>query len=95
MVELKTMNGVAMPKIGFGTFPFQGQTMADMMVAALSCGYRLFDTADDYRGESGIGLGLKQLKGMGVAREDIFIQTKISDNRDYQYCVESRICPGV
>lgn len=51
-----------------------------MMVSAVKIGYRLFDTADDYRGESGFGLGLRKLVSVGMRREDVFLQTKISDN---------------
>lgn len=81
MIKLKTANGKEIPQIGLGTFPFQGRVMADMVKNAVKEGYRLFDTADDYRGESGIGLAIKELQGEGVfKRGDFFIQTKISDN---------------
>ena len=81
MITLKNKQGVIIPPIGLGTFPFQGKEMANMVEAAVKVGYRLFDTADDYRGESGIGFAVKELEADGVCcREDIFIQTKISDN---------------
>ncbi len=55
--------------------------MADMVIEAAKVGYRLFDTADDYRGESGIGLAISELTNKtGLTREDLFLQTKISDN---------------
>ncbi|RGJ36335.1 aldo/keto reductase [Bacteroides sp. 4_1_36] len=66
--------------IGLGTFPFQGRVMADMVFNASKIGYRLFDTADDYRGEFGIGLAVSELGSLGLTREDLFLQTKISDN---------------
>lgn len=77
---LKTENGKPISKIGLGTFPFQGEQMADIVVSACECGYALFDTADDYRGETGIGLAINRLSERGIGREQIFIQTKISDN---------------
>lgn len=81
MIELTNKKGVVIPPIGLGTFPFKGQEMANMMIEAVKVGYRLFDTADDYFGEFGIGLGIKKLEEDHLAsREDIFIQTKISDN---------------
>lgn len=81
MKELKNKKGEVIPPIGLGTFPFQGKEMADIVVHAFRIGYRLFDTADDYRGESGIGLAIKELEKQGVSsRSDLFIQTKISDN---------------
>lgn len=81
MKILKTANGKDVPQIGLGTFPFQGRVMADMVKNAMRIGYRLFDTADDYRGESGIGMAIKELEADGLfKRGDFFIQTKISDN---------------
>lgn len=81
MKRLTSHNGNIIPYIGLGTFPFEGRTMTDMVKNAVKIGYRLFDTADDYRGESGIGDAIKELESEGsYNREDIFIQTKISDN---------------
>lgn len=81
MIELKNKAGDVVPSIGLGTFPFQGRVMVDMVKSAVEAGYRIFDTADDYRGESGIGDAIHELEKEGIAkREDLFIQTKISDN---------------
>lgn len=85
MIELKNKNGVVIPTIGLGTYPFEGRVMADMVVSAIKVGYRLFDTADDYRGEPGIGIAVKELIESGAyQREDIFLQTKISDNNAHE-----------
>lgn len=81
MINLTNKKGTLIPSIGLGTFPFEGRMMADMVINASKVGYRLFDTADDYRGESGIGLAITELKEKtGLSREDLFLQTKISDN---------------
>lgn len=81
MKELTNKAGTIIPFVGLGTFPFRGKVMADMVNSAVNEGYRLFDTADDYRGESGIGLAINDLEEAGTfCREDLFIQTKISDN---------------
>lgn len=78
---LVNKKGQQIPNIGLGTFPFRDRVMANMAKAAVKAGYRLFDTADDYFGESGIGIAIKELESEGIAlREDLFIQTKISDN---------------
>lgn len=79
-MELTNKAGKSIPEIGLGTFPFQGKILADMVLSAAKIGYRLFDTADDYRGETGIGTALSELSRIGLSREDLFIQTKISDN---------------
>lgn len=81
MKELRTANGTVIPFIGLGTYPLQGREMADMVKKAVKLGYRLFDTADDYRGEPGIGIAIKELESEGICkRDELFIQTKISDN---------------
>jgi len=85
MITLTTANGYIVPCVGLGTFPFQGRVMADVVKYAVELGYRLFDTADDYRGESGIGLGISELLLEGTyKREDLFLQTKISDNNAHE-----------
>lgn len=84
MVDLTNACGERIPTIGLGTYPLQGRALADLIKAAVKIGYRLFDTADDYRGETGIGLALKELKNENVChREDLFIQTKISGDAAY------------
>jgi diketogulonate reductase-like aldo/keto reductase len=81
MKKLLNKKGVEIPYIGLGTFPFQDREMADILEKAIQIGYRLFDTADDYRGESGIGIAISELENKKTySREDLFIQTKISDN---------------
>lgn len=69
--------------VGLGTFPLQGDNLAETVVSAYDAGYRLFDTADDYRGESGLGTAIRLLEYNGVKREKLFLQTKISDNHAY------------
>ena len=83
MEKLTTSNGNLVPSVGLGTYPFQGSLMADVVKKALTIGYRLIDTSDDYRGESGIGMAVKELSDIGLKREDIFLQTKITDNDSY------------
>lgn len=84
MIQLTNKAGEIIPNIGLGTFPFEGQVMADMVKAAIKVGYRLFDTADDYRGEPGIGMAVTDLEKEGFSREHIFLQTKISDNNAHE-----------
>lgn len=84
MIQLKNKLGEKIPHIGLGTFPFEGRVMADMVKAAVKVGYRLFDTADDYRGEPGIGIAVNELEKEGVSREHLFLQTKISDNNAHE-----------
>lgn len=83
MISLLTKSGKEMPRVGLGTFPLQGETLAKVVLSAFEVGYRIFDTADDYRGESGIGLACEELRNRGVKREEYFLQTKISDNHAF------------
>lgn len=83
-MELTNSKNIEIPCIGLGTFPFQGETMSNMLLNAAKVGYRLIDTADDYRGEGGIGMAIKKLHSLGLTREDLFIQTKISDNNAHE-----------
>jgi 2,5-diketo-D-gluconate reductase A len=45
------------------------------VVQALEVGYRLVDTAEDYRNEVGVG---RALKSSGVPREELFVTTKFN-----------------
>lgn len=80
MGELITASGKPLSLVGLGTFPLQGQTIANNICDAVALGYNVIDTADDYRGETGIGFAIKS----GVFnRKDIFLQTKISNDTAY------------
>lgn len=84
MKQLTNRLGEKIPSIGLGTYPFQGRVMSDMIVNATQAGFRLFDTSDDYRGESGIGMAVDVLSREGeIKRESLFLQTKISDNNAF------------
>jgi diketogulonate reductase-like aldo/keto reductase len=51
---------------------------------ALKAGYRSIDTASLYRNEEGVGRSLRAAADQGVAREDVFITTKLG-NPDQGY----------
>lgn len=67
-------NGVSIPKIGFGTWQILNDQAYDSVKIALKAGYRHIDTAHAYGNEKGVG---KAIKESGIARENIFITTKI------------------
>ncbi|XP_051993579.1 glyoxal reductase [Xyrauchen texanus] len=72
-------NGTWMPLLGLGTFRLQGQEDTYNAVdAALTAGYRAFDTAAVYRNEAHIGHALRcLLPKHGLSREDVFICSKL------------------
>lgn len=81
MHKIVTANGQPVPMVGLGTYPLQGEAMAKIAIEAFKTGFKLIDTADDYRGETGLGLALSRLNNeTGLNREDVFIQTKISQD---------------
>jgi diketogulonate reductase-like aldo/keto reductase len=84
-IDLKTKttlnNGVQMPILGLGTWQITGKKVDGVIQSAVGIGYSHIDTAAAYHNETGIG---KALKRSGVAREDIFITTKLW-NSDHGY----------
>jgi aldehyde reductase len=76
---MKTANNVInMPGLGFGTLiPDPAETIRATMYA-LEAGFRHFDCAERYRNESEVGEALAAgMAAGGIAREDIFITTKL------------------
>src|SRR4051794_28227725 len=59
-VPVHTLNdGRTIPAIGFGTYPLRGDAGRDAVVSALEVGYRLLDTAVNYRNEREVGEALR------------------------------------
>lgn len=67
-------NGIKMPMAGIGVFMMSPAEAESAVESALKSGVRLIDTANGYMNESGTGRGIKK---SGVAREDIFLVTKL------------------
>lgn len=68
-------NGTAMPRLGLGTSPMGDDDAERAVVQALEVGYRLVDTAENYRNEVGVG---RALEASGVAREELFVTSKFN-----------------
>lgn len=76
----KTLSGVKMPKLIYGT-AWKGKKTADLVVEAVLAGFRGIDTAcqPKHYQEDLVGEGLERLYTQnGFLREDIFIQTKFT-----------------
>ncbi|RMB79983.1 aldo/keto reductase [Streptomyces shenzhenensis] len=70
-----TLNdGTTLPAIGLGTWPMTDAEAGQAVGGALAAGYRLVDTATNYRNESGVGRGIA---GSGVPREEVVVTTKL------------------
>ncbi len=75
MNTVQLNNGVEMPLLGFGVFQVTDLAECERIVIdAIESGYRLIDTAASYGNEEAVG---KAIKNSGVAREKIFITTKV------------------
>ncbi|WP_421858365.1 aldo/keto reductase [Oceanicaulis sp.] len=74
MIERTQANGADIPKLGFGTWQLEDEDATRGVAHALKTGYRHIDTAQIYGNEKEVGAGLHQ---SGVAREDIFLTTKV------------------
>lgn len=74
MEKIVLNNGVEMPLLGYGVFKVDPKESERCVRDALSVGYRMIDTAQFYANEEGVG---KAIKGSGIAREEIFLVTKI------------------
>lgn len=86
--EFYTLSGgIKMPKVGLGTWQSSASDAYSAVRAALDCGYTHIDTAYAYGNESAVG---KAVKDSGVAREKLFITTKLpSDIKTYAGAVET------
>lgn len=72
-------NGVQMPWLGLGVFRSnEGAEVEGAVACALETGYRSIDTAALYENETGVGNAIKR---SGIAREEIFLTTKIWNSR--------------
>ncbi|WP_346007815.1 aldo/keto reductase [Janibacter terrae] len=93
MVELPTRvlgDGVSVPVLGFGTYPLRGDDGVRAMVSALEVGYRLIDTAVNYRNEREVA---EAVRASGLDRGDVFIQSKVPgrDHRGAKGCIETSL----
>lgn len=84
-----TLNdSTTLPAIGFGTYPLAGDEAVQAVDGALAAGYRLIDTAVNYRNEEEVGRALGR---SGVPRDDVRVTTKLP-GRDHGYDETLRSC---
>jgi diketogulonate reductase-like aldo/keto reductase len=71
----------AIPALGFGTLIPDPIATKNATKAALEAGFRQLDTAERYRTEKEVGEGMQEVFKAGtIAREDVFIATKLWNN---------------
>ena len=80
-------NGVEVPQLALGTWLIEDDKVAEPVKTAIRLGYRHVDTAQAYANERGVGEGVRE---SGVAREEIFITSKIAaENKSYESAMAS------
>ena len=72
---IKLLGGPEMPVLGLGTYPLDNAEVEPVIEQALEIGYRLFDTAEGYGNEVGVGRALQRC---GVDRSELFVTTKFN-----------------
>lgn len=83
----KLANGIEIPKLGLGTWLLDDEQTAQVVRDAVSIGYRHIDTAQAYMNEAGVGEGIRSC---GVAREELFITTKVAaEIKNYDAVMQS------
>jgi 2,5-diketo-D-gluconate reductase A len=74
-IPTHTLNdGTALPALGLGTWPLGDDEAQQAVLSALEAGYRLIDTATNYRNETGVG---RAVASGVVPREEIVVTTKL------------------
>lgn len=75
MKKIKLSNNIEMPTIGFGVYRIKpGEDTKQAVLMALKTGYRAIDTAAAYMNEGDVAAAIKE---SGLAREDVFITSKL------------------
>ena len=80
-------NGIAIPKLGLGTWFIDNNKAAQAVRTAVELGYRLIDTAQAYGNERGVGEGVRTC---GLPREQLFVASKVAaELKDYDSAAKS------
>ena len=75
-------SGYTMPIMGLGTYALDHDTCVNSVMTLLQNGGRLIDTAYMYGNEEAVGEGVRRaMEEYGIAREKIFVITKIYPNQ--------------
>jgi len=73
MKSLQTQ-GIALPRLGLGTFRMQGAACQAAVESALALGYHHIDTSEMYGNEDDVGAAIA---ASGIARRDLHVTTKV------------------
>ncbi|MCL2189389.1 MAG: aldo/keto reductase [Defluviitaleaceae bacterium] len=80
-------NGINMPMLGFGVYGLEeGAQCVNTVRFAIETGYRSIDTASGYDNEKSVGQAIRE---SGVARDDIFLTTKLGNGAQREGTVQA------
>jgi alcohol dehydrogenase (NADP+) len=82
--QRRLYTGARMPAIGLGTFgsdQVSAEDVAEAVKGAASVGYRHFDCASVYGNEDRIGAALQETMKSGVTREELWITSKLWNDK--------------
>jgi diketogulonate reductase-like aldo/keto reductase len=82
--KVRLYSGAGIPLVGLGTFGsdgVSGEAVAQAVLGAARAGYRHFDCASVYGNEHLIGHSLREILRSGVRREDLWITSKLWNDR--------------
>jgi 2,5-diketo-D-gluconate reductase A len=72
--EVRLAGGVAMPMVGFGTWPLRGHKACEAVRTALQAGYRHVDTATMYANEADVSHAVRDSE---LLRQEVFLTSKL------------------
>ncbi|RKR74930.1 aldo/keto reductase [Frondihabitans australicus] len=75
--SLALSSGTSIPQLGFGVFLVDPADTQRVVEDALEVGYRHIDTATGYNNEKEVGAALK---ASGLARDEVFVTTKLRND---------------
>lgn len=75
VATFRLRSGLTIPRVGLGTWPLTGDEGLRAVASALEVGYRLLDTAENYRNEDVVGRAVRE---SGIPRSEIVVTTKFN-----------------
>jgi 2,5-diketo-D-gluconate reductase A len=80
--QISLRDGEQIPQLGFGVFLVPPAETMEVVLQALSTGYRHIDTAAAYRNEAEVG---QAIRASGLERSEVFVTTKcFNDDHGYE-----------
>lgn len=95
-ISIVTRQGVAMPRILYGT-AWKKERTAQLVTQAVTTGFRGVDTAGQpkHYDEAAVGAGLAACREAGIARDELYVQTKFTplNGQDPAHVPYSAVAP--